>query len=51
MSEIVIEHFNKIDEPDKVFNNYKEKIEFFKERRITDKYMNKYRNIFFNVET
>jgi len=44
---------NKIDEQDnkKVFNNYKDKIEFFKKERITDSYMNKYRNIFFNVES
>ena len=44
---------NEIDEPDnkKVFNNYKDKIEFFKKERITDRYMNKYRDIFFNVET
>jgi len=41
---------NKIDEPNKIFNNYKDKIEFFKKERITDTYMNKYRNIFFNIK-
>ena len=41
---------NKIDEPNKIFNNYKDKIEFFKKERITDSYMNKYRNIFFNIK-
>jgi hypothetical protein len=42
---------NEIDEPSnkKIFNNYREKIEFFKKERITDKYMNKYRDIFFNI--
>ena len=50
---IVTMLINEIDEPNnnKVFDNYREKIEFFKKERITDRYMNKYRNIFFNVET
>ena len=34
-----------------IFNDYKEKIDFFKKERITDRYMNKYRNIYFNVQT
>jgi hypothetical protein len=42
---------NEIDEPNKIFNNFKDKIDFFKKERITDRYMNKYRNIFFNVES
>jgi len=42
---------NKIDEPNKIFNNFKDKIDFFKKERITDRYMNNYRNIFFNVES
>jgi hypothetical protein len=43
---------NEVDEPEnnKKFHNYKDKIDFFKKERITDRYMNKYRNIFFNVE-
>jgi hypothetical protein len=42
---------NEIDEPNKIFNNFKDKIDFFKKERITDRYMNNYRNIFFNVES
>lgn len=32
----------------KKFNNYMEKIKFFKNKRIPDKYMKRYRNIYFN---
>jgi hypothetical protein len=41
---------NKIDDQfnKRVFNDYNEKIEFFKKERVPDKYMNNYRNIYFN---
>jgi len=42
---------NKIDglNKEKTFIDYKEKIDFFKKERITDEYMNKYRDVFFNI--
>ena len=33
----------------KVFKNYLEKIRFFKDRRISDRYMKRYRKIYFNT--
>jgi hypothetical protein len=33
----------------KIFKNYMEKIRFFKDRRIPDKYMKRYRQIYFNT--
>ena len=41
---------NKIDDQNnkRLFDDYSEKIDFFKKERVPDKYMNNYRGIYFN---